>query len=143
PAPRSRVVAVAAVAALAAVLFFVARSVGPGRALSRSRRSIAVLGFKNLSGKPSSAWLSTGLSEMLTTEISAGEELRTIPGENVARMKVNLSLADSDAFGTETLARIRKNIGSDLVVLGSYFAAGPEGAGKVRLDLRVQDTKAG
>src|SRR5262249_42122605 len=51
------------------------------------RRSVAVLGFRNLSARPEDAWLSTALAEMLTTELAAGEQLRTIPGENVARMK--------------------------------------------------------
>ena len=45
---------------------------------SRSRQSVAVLGFKNLSGRPETAWLSTALSEMLTTELSLGGKLRTI-----------------------------------------------------------------
>src|SRR5437764_12972245 len=43
------------------------------------RRSVAVLGFKNLSGRSDQAWLSTALSDWLTTELSAGEQLRTIP----------------------------------------------------------------
>src|SRR6202030_1702468 len=33
------------------------------------RRSVAVLGFKNLSGSQDEAWLSTALAEMLTTEL--------------------------------------------------------------------------
>src|SRR3984957_7722789 len=40
------------------------------------RRSIAVLGFRNLSGRPEERWLSTALSEMLSTELVAGEKLR-------------------------------------------------------------------
>ena len=38
-----------------------------------ARRAVAVLGFKNLSGRSDEAWLSTALSEMLTTELAAGE----------------------------------------------------------------------
>src|SRR5262249_31603309 len=56
---------------------------GPEAAPSKTRRSVAVLGFKNLSGRADEAWLSTALSEMLTTELAAGEKLRTIPEENV------------------------------------------------------------
>jgi tetratricopeptide (TPR) repeat protein/TolB-like protein len=107
------------------------------------RRSVAVVGFRNLSGKPDEAWLSTALSEMLTTELAAGEQLRTVPGENVARMKSDLSLVDGDSFGAETLARIRKRLGTDLVVLGSYLATGKNNDDKIRLDLRLQDTAAG
>jgi tetratricopeptide (TPR) repeat protein len=104
------------------------------------RRSIAVLGFKNLSNDPQKSWLSTALSEMLTTELSQGDQLRTIPGETVAQMKVSLSLPDAETFGQETLKRIRQNLGSDDVIMGSYLALGN---GLVRLDLRLQDTAAG
>jgi serine/threonine protein kinase len=62
------------------------------------RRSVAVLGFHNLSQKPENAWLSTALSEMLTTELAAGEQLRTIPGENVTRMRNDLSLPEADSY---------------------------------------------
>ena len=42
-----------------------------------SRSSVAILGFKNLSGRPDTAWLSTALSELLTSELAAGEKLLT------------------------------------------------------------------
>jgi tetratricopeptide (TPR) repeat protein len=104
------------------------------------RPAVAVLGFKNLSGRPDEAWLSTALAEMLTTEVGAGEKLRTIPGENIARMKLNLSLSDADSYGAETLHKIRASIGSDYVLLGSYLALGN---GQVRLDLRLENTATG
>lgn len=107
------------------------------------RRSIAVLGFKNLSGRSDQQWLSAALSEMLGTEVSAGSKLRTIPGEDVARMMAELALPDADTYAKGTLTRIRANLGSDLVVLGSYLAMGEQGGGQIRLDLRVQDTLAG
>src|SRR6266700_2798165 len=84
------------------------------------RRSVAVLGFRNLSGDSQEAWLSTALSDWLTTELSAGEQLRTLPAERIARMKAELSLPDPDSLGRESLARIHKNLGMDLVVVGSY-----------------------
>jgi len=104
------------------------------------RRSIAVLGFKNLSENPEKSWLSTALAEMLTTELSQGDQLRTIPGESVAQMKASLALPDADSFSQQTLTRIRQNLGSDDVVLGSYL---PLGNGLLRLDLRLQDAIAG
>ncbi len=109
-------------------------------AITEIRRSIAVLGFKNLGG-PEADWLATAVSEMLRTELAAGEKLRTVPGENVARMKVELSLADTDSLAQDTLVQVNENLGADLVVLGSYLVLG-EG-GKLRLDLRLQDTVAG
>jgi eukaryotic-like serine/threonine-protein kinase len=109
----------------------------------KARRSVAVLGFKNLSGKLDEAWISTALAEMLSTELAAGEQVRTIPGENIARMKVDLALADADSFGQESLTKIRNHLGTDLVVVGSYLAMGKAGAGKIRLDFRLQDAVAG
>ena len=108
-----------------------------------ARRSVAVLGFKNLSGKPDADWLSTALSEMLTTELGAGEKLRTVSGEDVARAKIDLSLPDTDTLAKDSLARVRKNLRIDFVVLGSYLDMGKESGGQVRLDLRLQDAAAG
>jgi len=104
------------------------------------RRSVAVLGFRNLSGRPDAAWLSTALAEMLTSELAAGEKLRTVPGESVARMKAELSLVEAESLARDTLGRIRQSIGSDLVVLGSYFT---DAGGRIRIDVRLQDTAAG
>jgi eukaryotic-like serine/threonine-protein kinase len=109
----------------------------------KARRSVAVLGFTNLSGKADEAWISTALVEMLSTELAAGEQLRTIPGENVVRMKFDLSLPDADSYGQDSLAQIRKHLGTDLIVVGSYLAMGNTGGGKIRLDFRLQDTVAG
>jgi serine/threonine protein kinase/tetratricopeptide (TPR) repeat protein len=109
----------------------------------KARRSVAVLGFKNLSGKPEEAWISTALAEMLSTELAAGEQVRTIPGENIARMKVDLALADADSFGQDSLTKIRNHLGTDLVVVGSYLAMGKTGGSRIRLDFRLQDAVAG
>jgi eukaryotic-like serine/threonine-protein kinase len=113
------------------------------RAAVPARRSVAVLGFKNLSASREQAWLSTALAEMLGAELAAGEKLRTVPGENVSRMKNDLGLADADSLGAETLARIRAHSGADVVLLGSYLAHGPAGSQRLRIDLRLQDTAAG
>jgi TolB-like protein/Tfp pilus assembly protein PilF len=108
----------------------------------RSRQSVAVLAFKNQTGDAEVAWLSTALAEMLTTELSAGEKLRTIPGENVSRMMVELSLPESGSFASETLGRIREYLGADLVVVGSYFFIHGN-PNRVRVDLRLQDLRDG
>jgi serine/threonine protein kinase/tetratricopeptide (TPR) repeat protein len=107
------------------------------------RRSVAVLGFKNLAGKTDEAWLSTAISEMLTTELSAGEQLRTVPGETVAQIKRNLALAEAESYAKETLNKIHAQTSADDVVLGSYLALGAAADGKVHLDLRLQDAQAG
>jgi tetratricopeptide (TPR) repeat protein/tRNA A-37 threonylcarbamoyl transferase component Bud32 len=115
----------------------------PAAAPITPRQSIAVLGFRNLSGSPEVAWLSTAFSEILSAELAAGEQFRVLPGENVARMKADLALAEAESFGMDTLQRIRLMLGSDVVVLGSYLVAGDEGQRRIRVDVKVQDATSG
>lgn len=134
-----------AVVAVGAIFYLRARPVTPASlpATVVPRRSVAVLGFKNLSGRADQAWVSTALSDWLTTELAAGEELRTISSESVARMRIELSQPDVDSLGKDSLARIGKNLGTDFVVVGSYASLRQASGGQMRLDLRLQDTRTG
>src|SRR5437660_7186614 len=105
------------------------------------RRSVAVLGFTNLSGDAKEAWLSTAFSDWLTTELSAGGQLRTLPAESIARMKAELSLNDMESLGRGNLEQIHKDLGTDLVVAGSYATLGANP--QIRLDVRLFDTQSG
>src|SRR6059058_394618 len=107
------------------------------------RRSVAVLGFTNLSGDAKEAWLSTAFSDWLTTELSAGGQLRTLPAESIARMKAELSLNDMESLGRGNLEQIHRNLGTDLVVAGSYASLGANPPRRIRLDLRLFDTQSG
>src|SRR5260370_36612851 len=80
---------------------------------------------------------------MLTTELGTGEKLRTIAEENVARTKLDLALSDPDSLAKDTLARVRKNLGADFVVLGSYVDLGKEAGEQIRLDLLLTDARTG
>ncbi|MBS1803475.1 MAG: tetratricopeptide repeat protein [Acidobacteria bacterium] len=148
---RLQVIAAIAVAALLAAAIYLVRSstrTGAGHAEAHSlapsinvRRSVAILGFRNLPGRPEDKWLSAAFSEMLNTELGAGGELRMVSGEDVARAKSDLVLADEDTLAQATLHRLRTDPGADVVVLGSYTLLPEEK--KIRLDLRIQDTAAG
>ncbi len=107
------------------------------------RKSIAVFGFQNASHRNESAWLSTALSEMLATELSAGETLRVIPTENIARMERDLSLADPNTLASDTLKRVHDYLGSDLVLVGGYTTLGQSSGGQLRLDVRLQNATTG
>jgi DNA-binding winged helix-turn-helix (wHTH) protein/tetratricopeptide (TPR) repeat protein len=108
-----------------------------------TRRSVAILGFTNVSGNAYNRWLSTAFTEMLATELAAGDQLRTVAGEHVARAKLELSLPSEDSYTTETLAKIHRDLGCDYVVTGSYVAIGQAENARLRLDARVQDTLTG
>jgi eukaryotic-like serine/threonine-protein kinase len=109
----------------------------------RIRRSVAVLGFRNLPDHPEDNWLSPAFSEMLSTELASNGVLRMVPGEDVARVKHELPLADEDSLAKPTLDRLRTNPGADVVILGSYTVLPGKGDKRIRLDVRVQDTIRG
>jgi eukaryotic-like serine/threonine-protein kinase len=107
------------------------------------RRSVAVMGFRNLPGRPEDNWLSPAFAEMLSTELAADSALRMVSGEDVARAKRELPLSDEDSLGKETLGRLHTNPGADVVVLGSYTPLPGKGERRIRLDVRLQETEHG
>jgi tetratricopeptide (TPR) repeat protein/tRNA A-37 threonylcarbamoyl transferase component Bud32 len=122
------------------------RRLGLTAAEMTPRRSVAVLGFKDLSGAADTAWLSPALAEMLSTELGAGGALRIVAGEDVARVRLELRLGQTDSLARDTLRRVRTLLGSDAVVTGSYLVAGvahSPGSRQIRLDLRLQDARSG
>jgi len=109
----------------------------------RTRRSVAVLGFQNLSGRPDAGWLSTAVSEMVSAELAGGEKLRLVPAESVARFGQVGRPAIAGTLSRETLANLRANLDADVVLSGSYVALPSPNGGAVRFDMTLQDTSTG
>ncbi|HEV7785383.1 MAG TPA: winged helix-turn-helix domain-containing protein, partial [Thermoanaerobaculia bacterium] len=110
------------------------------------RPTLAVMGFRNLSGNHDQDWLGTALAEMLTTELSTGSRVRIVSGEDVARVRQSLGLSAGsliEDLNEENLAQIHRVLGADLVVVGSYLSLGARGDGKLRIDLRVLKAPSG
>lgn len=107
------------------------------------RRSVAVLGFYNVSGKASDAWMATAFSEMLSTELAAGEKLRLVSGEDVANLRMSSPWSPTDTLDRKTTSRIGAELGGDLLVLGSYTVVGESGHSLLRLDVRMQQANTG
>ncbi len=116
----------------------------PAPAVQAPRRSIAGLELANLSGDPEVGWLATALPEMLAAEIAASGEVRTLPGEAVARVEMDLSRPRSLQGGE--LRRLGARLGVDYLLVGSYLVTGGEssrGGRQVRVDLRLIDARSG
>jgi eukaryotic-like serine/threonine-protein kinase len=107
------------------------------------RVSVAVLGFNNAAGKVEDAWISTAFSEMLNTELSAGDRLRLVPAEDVAHLRLLSPWMQTATLGQETSSRIGLGLSSDMLVLGSYVSLGKPGKRQLRLDVRLQDASTG
>ncbi len=104
-----------------------------------SRSSAAFIGFKNILGKPDQDWISTALSEMLRTELGAGDVIRTIPEETVARVKMELPALDQGSLSQKTLSSAYQSLTSDFIISGSYLDMG----GHIRIDIAVQNALLG
>ncbi len=123
--------------------YFSSNSDSSVAAETRLRRSVAVLGFRNLPGRQEDDWLSPVFSEMLDTELGTRGDLRMVSGEDIARVKGELPPGEGDTLSKQTLDRLRTNPGADVVVLGSYTPLPGDNGKRIRLDLRVQDTASG
>jgi TolB-like protein len=108
-----------------------------------ARPSFAVLGFHNLSEDASSDWIGNAFAEMLTTELSAGEALRAVPGERVEQVKADLGLSNRAAIPASRMAVVRSSLASDLLVSGAFLALPSPHGKRIRLDVRVQDARTG
>jgi len=126
---------------LAAVGIAVSMRPGPPKPVApvAPRRSVAVLPFQNLSGKPDAAWFSTALAETLGSQLAAGDRLRAIGGDQVARSVRELSLPAGTGLGPGQISDVRSNLGCDLVLTGSYLLWN----GKLRVDLQAFDAQTG
>ena len=98
------------------------------------RRSVAVLGFRNVSARAEDGWLAAAFSEMLSTELAGGEKLRLVSEEEVANLRFSSPWPPTDTLSQETTARVGGALNSDLLVLGSYATVGPTEHEQVRLD---------
>jgi len=128
------IVAAALAVSLVAFYFFPRRE----RATA-ARTSIAVLGFRDDSTGAETSWIDQAVSEMMDMEFSSGQQLRTLPAENVARMRRELSVAPQTLYSAPVLQRIGINLGSEYAVAGAYRAGGH----RVRLDVVLFDLRSG
>lgn len=107
------------------------------------RQSVAVLGFHNASGRNDDSWLSTALTEMLRTELGAGDKLRVVSGEDVTQFRLASPWSETDSLSQATAARIGRALDGDMLVIGSYSTIGELKTRSIRIDYRLQDARSG
>ena len=151
PPSRSRAARLQGGLAAAVLLVFVAfilaapglRRPGTSSSASAPRRSVAVLDFRNLTARPETTWLASAIPEMISADLADGQQIRTIPGENVSRMETELSLHPAASPSRETLSAIRRNVGADIVISGAYADLGAGAGNRVRVDIWAEDARNG
>jgi tetratricopeptide (TPR) repeat protein/tRNA A-37 threonylcarbamoyl transferase component Bud32/TolB-like protein len=101
------------------------------------RKSVAILGFQNLSGRKDADALGNILSDSLWSQLDT-DALRVIPPARVDEMKQNLNIGDgTKSLTKDQIAAIRKFLGADVLVLGSYNVNGPAQHGNVQWNIHL------
>jgi tetratricopeptide (TPR) repeat protein len=108
-----------------------------------ARRSVAILGFQNLSGRKDADALGNILSDSLWSQLDT-EQLRVIPQARVDEMKQNLKIGDgAKSLSKDQLAAIRKFLGADVLVLGSYNVNGAPQHANVQWNIHLLNGVSG
>ncbi|MCP4656639.1 MAG: protein kinase [bacterium] len=116
--------------------------------LRPSARTVAILGFENLSEAGGSSWLSGALSEILTAELGAGQQVLVVSEERIAEVKNDfvqegLTLGERQGLTRETLEKLQSHLTADYLLLGSYQLNNGADEPRLQVHLRLQDTDDG
>ncbi len=88
------------------------------------RKSVAILGFTNLSGRKEANSLGNVLVDSLWSQLDT-DQLRFVPTDRVNEMKQDLGLGDiSGSISQKQAEAIRKYLGADVLITGTYNVTG-------------------
>jgi eukaryotic-like serine/threonine-protein kinase len=107
-----------------------------------ARPSVAVVGFRNLSQRPSDEWLSTAMAEMLTTELAGDGQVRVLPPERVAVAERDLGTSATAALTADAIERLRTTLATDYIVVGTFATSEQASPRSLRIDVRVHRASA-
>ena len=107
------------------------------------RKSIAVLGFQNLSGRKDADSLGNILADSLWSQLDTGQ-VRFIPPGRVEEMKQNLGIANvANVLTTDQRAAIHKFLGADVLLTGSYTVTGATDHPSVQWNIHLLNAEDG
>ena len=106
-------------------------------------RTVAFVGFSNLSNNAKDAWLAPALTEMLGVELSAATDIEVQPDELVRAASSDLRAPGAGGYAAGTLQRLRQRLDADYVISGSYLVNGSTEDAPLRVDIALQDARNG
>lgn len=107
------------------------------------RPSLAVLGFRNLTGRAQDDWLSAALTEMLGTELAGNGQIRLAPGQDVENLRTASPWIQTGLLDEKTAARVGSSLNSEWLVFGSFTVLRSTQPASVRLDVRLEKARTG
>jgi tetratricopeptide (TPR) repeat protein len=110
---------------------------------SRARRSVAILGFQNLSGGSEGAVFGDVLADSLWSQLDV-EEVRFVPPSRIDEMRRDLGIKDvKEDPGKDELRRIGDYLGSDVIITGSYRVTGEKAMQNIEWNVHLLKTADG
>jgi TolB-like protein/predicted Ser/Thr protein kinase len=100
---------------------------------------VVVAYFENRSGDPEADWLSEGLPEMLTTDLSHSEDVEVIATQRLDDLVATLGDGAAATIDRTSAAQLARWAGASLVISGSVFKLGET----YRIDAQVSETDTG
>ncbi|MCH7946850.1 MAG: protein kinase [candidate division Zixibacteria bacterium] len=130
--------AVAGVAVVIALLAFsdIFSTAESGNAVAVTENSLAIIGFENKTGDEKYDWLTTGLPEILLTDLSQMSSLNIISRERILDC-----FPDKNAPQThKAFVKAAQSLGASKLLTGSFYRLGED---KIRIDARLEDVATG
>jgi tetratricopeptide (TPR) repeat protein len=112
-------------------------------ALLRSNRVVAVLELTDRSQNADDAWLGPALTEMLSAQLGAADEIRVIPEAFVRDAGKDLLLPNTGGYSGDALAKLRKRLNADYVISGHFRVGKSDGDRPLFVDIALQDARNG
>ena len=101
--------------------------------------SLAIIPYHNNSGDPSLDWLSSSLSETLSTDIAPSSAVRQVSQSRIQQVLHDLKISPQQELDPSLLKRIADATNADTVVSGSYVKIGDQ----IRVTSTIDDLKNG
>ncbi|HVP54798.1 MAG TPA: tetratricopeptide repeat protein [Candidatus Eisenbacteria bacterium] len=111
--------------------------IGGGRTAAAAALSLAIVPFYNASGDPSVNWLSSSLSETLSTDIGQSQRVRLVSPSRLQQALRDLHISPQSQLDLSTLKRIAEFTNATSVVYGQYSKFGDQ----IRINASVYDLK--
>jgi len=97
--------------------------------------SLAILPFSNASGAEDVAWLSTGLADMLLTDVGQSAYLRTVSPDRLHQILRDLGMTQRGDLDAAERRRIAEYANADKLIWGQFIKL----ADQIRIDATVED----
>jgi eukaryotic-like serine/threonine-protein kinase len=108
-----------------------------------ARKSVAILGFQDISGRKDADSLGNILADNLWSQLDT-DKLRLIPASEVEEMKQNLALGNiPTSISSKQAEAIHKYLGADVLVTGTYAVNGLPGNSQIQWNIRLLNANDG